>query len=74
MERASNHRKQQNEIRVITAWEQGRRAWFVLKPTVSPPAYLAAFRKERVDIKDLGEILACGWGFPPVNIQQKYGA
>lgn len=51
------------EVRVITATEAGKDAWFVLK--ITPEKYMeykAALRSGSGNIRDYGDIIESGWG------------
>jgi hypothetical protein len=59
--------KEGGDTRLITANEEGKPAWFVLKlDPLRYKEYKSAFRNERMNIIDYGQILASGWG----NINQ----
>lgn len=65
--------KDGGRIRLITAKENGRDAWFVLVLNEeSYTNYKEALRQPSMNIRDFGKILQCGWGKPPAELVKRY--
>lgn len=61
-------------VRLLTAKEKGKPAWFVLQLDAALyQQYKTGLRAGAMNIRDYGKILASGWGAPPEKVVKQYG-